>query len=382
MIDLLTERDFRTIAETHGDHCVSAYLPTHRLGVETQQDPTRLKNLLATAISELEALGMKARTAEELLQPATELLGDADFWQHGDLGLAVLLGPDGMHVHRLPEAVPELVVVSDRFHIKPLLGSVTNGESFWILALAQNQVRLLRGTRSDASEVGLGEIPESLAAALWYEDRERQLQYHTADRVGRGTMTATFHGHGAGKDTSDADLAQFLRAVDEGLDHVIDDSTAPIVLAGVDRVLTAFREVTRHRRVVDGEVTGNAEHMSPTELHEQAWPVVREQFESDRRAAEQAVLDAAKPVSRDVADTLLAAVEGRVESLFVPVGTQRWGTVRSDGTLGEEHSERQPGDRDLLDAAAVAALLAGGKVYDTGPEAVPGGGLVAAALRF
>jgi len=39
------------------------------------------------------------------------------------------------------------VVVSDRFHLKPLLPLLTGDGRFYILALSQNQVRLLQGTR-------------------------------------------------------------------------------------------------------------------------------------------------------------------------------------------------------------------------------------------
>ncbi|RPJ11944.1 MAG: hypothetical protein EHM37_10145 [Deltaproteobacteria bacterium] len=43
-------------------------------------------------------------------------------------------------------AFKELAVVSHRFHVKPLLPVLTSDGTFYILALSQNQLRLLEGT--------------------------------------------------------------------------------------------------------------------------------------------------------------------------------------------------------------------------------------------
>ncbi len=46
------------------------------------------------------------------------------------------------------------------------------------------------------------------------------------------------------------------------------------------------------------------------------------------------------------------------------------------------HEQKQPGDRDLLDVAGVATWSAGGKVHALEPAEIPGGGVVAAVLRY
>ena len=42
----------------------------------------------------------------------------------------------------------ELMVVAPGFHVMPLLALLTGDGLFYVLALSQNQVRLLAGTRS------------------------------------------------------------------------------------------------------------------------------------------------------------------------------------------------------------------------------------------
>jgi hypothetical protein len=82
---------------------------------------------------------------------------------------------------------------------------------------------------------------------------------------------------------------------------------------------------------------------------------------------------------------LPAARHGRVDSLFVALGVQKWG--KFDAATGgvDIHEERQPGDQDLLDLAAVQTFASAGNVYAVDPAQVPGGerhSPVAAVFRY
>jgi hypothetical protein len=77
-----------------------------------------------------------------------------------------------------------------------------------------------------------------------------------------------------------------------------------------------------------------------------------------------------------------AAVQGRVDKLFVAVGRQVWGRWNQDAQSAEVSAEKQPGDRDLLNLAAIQTLLQSGAVYALPPGEVPGGGLLAAVFRY
>ena len=46
------------------------------------------------------------------------------------------------------------------------------------------------------------------------------------------------------------------------------------------------------------------------------------------------------------------------------------------------HQNQEPGDQDLYDLAAVQTLTMGGTVYVVEPEDIPGGGNLAAAVRY
>lgn len=382
MIDVVSRDVLQQLVQTQRQTCVSLYLPTHRAGRELPQDPIRLKNLVAQARAELVSSGLRAPEANALLAPARALRDDAHFWANLSDGLALFLTDEGMQTFRLPNPVEELVVVADRFHLKPLLAVVATGELFYVLALSQNEVRLLQGGRYGISELELNDVPESLAEALWFDDRERQVQHHGAGRAGQGRVTATFHGHAMDKDASEDDLRRFLGAVATGVREIIGDQAAPLVLAGVDHLLATYRQVSRQQNTVEGGIMGNPEHLTPDELHDLAWPFVEPLFTQGRRIAAEAFRSRTGPTVSTVKEAVVAAHQGRVESIFVPLGRHRWGSFDPALMAVHERQERQPGDLDLLDDAAAFTLIHGGGVFAVEPSALPNDEPVAAVLRF
>ncbi|MDK3156606.1 hypothetical protein QPK87_08445 [Kamptonema cortianum] len=187
---------------------ISIYLPTERRSKETRQNPIRFKNLIRQAEEQLIEQGLKTQEAHQLLQAAHEL-DTYDFWQHQSDGLAIFISPSLFRYYRLPLDFEELAVVSDRFHLKPLLSLFTGDGQFYLLALSQNQVRLFQGSRFSISEVELENVPQGIAEALRYDDPEQQLQFHTRTQPARaegdsrsdpyGNRAAIFHGQGGGE---------------------------------------------------------------------------------------------------------------------------------------------------------------------------------------
>ena len=84
----------------------------------------------------------------------------------------------------------------------------------------------------------------------------------------------------------------------------------------------------------------------------------------------------------DVADVVVAAVDGRVDVLFVAVGIRAWGTYASQTrtvAIGDEASGHH---EDLLNLAAIHTVLNRGTVYALPPAEMPDGSSVAAVLRY
>jgi hypothetical protein len=388
-MNILSRDDLSTLMGRHKGLCVSIVMPTHRAGREIQQDPIRLKNLLVEAEERLLASGLRTPDAQELLEPAEKLLQGSPFWQRQSDGLALFLSSEVFRYYRLPFDFEELVVVTDRFHIKPLLPLLSGGGQFYVLALSQNEVRLLQGARYSVSEVDLEGVPESLAEALRYNDPERRLQFHTSTRTpgGTGQRPAIFHGHGVASADDPKDyISRYFHQIDEALQDLLRDEQALLVLAGVDYLHPIYKEANTYPYLVDEGIEGNPEELSAEELHERAWAIVQPLFliAQKEAAAQYRQLAGAgsEQASNDLKEVVPAAYHGRVEALFVAVGLQKWGTFDPATNAVQLHRGVKPGDEDLLDFAAVHTLLNGGTVYAVEPEKVPAEALLAALFRY
>lgn len=370
--------------------CISLYLPTHRAGLEWKKDPIRLKNLIREGEEQLAERGLQDGRVQELLEPARDLLPDDGFWRHQSDGLALFLADGDMRGYRLPQRFDELVLVQDRFHVKPLIPLISNDGNFNLLAISQNHVRLFEGSRDGLREMDLADIPENLREAVGYDWEERSLQFHTgAGPAGGGSPAgrprqAMFHGHGEPKDDAKEELEVFLRTVDDGIRRLIEDGQAPLVVAAVDYEIALYRRISKHSNLLEKGITGNPEHVPVHELHEKAWALVRPRFQ-------QAVVEAAERyeelagsgrTNSDPREVVPAAADGRVDTLFIPRGQRLWGRYDPEVRSVRREDGPGPGIDDLFDLAAIHTLTRRGTVYSVSDEEVPGPGPLAAIYRY
>jgi hypothetical protein len=380
---LLSKEELRTLVADHPGPCVSIYMPTHRSGEETRQDPIRFKNLLRKAEEQLIERGQRTVDARTLLEPAREMEGYSPFWRHLGDGLALFIAPDVTRTFSPPHRFEETLIVADRFYVKPLLPLLSGDGRYYILALSQNQVRLLEGTRDGASEVHPEELPGSLAEVLGEVDREKQLQFHTRASGRPGGRDAMFFGTGAGEGQAREDLLRYFRQIDASLRSLWQNERVPLVLAGVDYLLPLYQEASRYPLLLEG-IPGNPEELSVQELHGRAWEIVEPYFQSEQQAAWgrfKQMKDTAQ-ASQEIEEVVPAAYHGRVESLFVALGDQVWGTY--DPATGQVRFEQQADDgaEDLLQFASVHTLANRGSVYTTRQEQMEGSRHLAAVFRY
>ena len=361
-------------ATSSSSELVSIYLPTHRAGREVTQDPVLFRGLVANAAEEV--------AERELLAAAEGLVDDREFWAHGSAGLAVLVGPDGTTAVRLSEPTGAFAVVSDRFHLKPLVAALARRVEFDVLAMSRHSVRFVGVTGSRAVEIEVPGLPPSMPDALQWDDREPQLQSHSGGREGRGEVAATFHGQGGGSDARDADLDRYLHLVDHAVAHHRSGSTRPLVLAGVDDVVATYRKLTHCVHVVDEHVAGNPDQLRPAELADRARRFVPPAAADAERSARESFLAGTTATVRTVEQAVVAAAAGQVASVFVPADREYWGRYRPGHRLLEERDTREPGDHDLADVAATETLRHGGLAFVVPASDIPGGGTVAATFRY
>jgi hypothetical protein len=380
-VDLITADTMQSLLEPGAAPRVSIYLPTHRAGVDMAQDPIRLRKLLGEARSELVVAGTRGPEADALLEAARRLEHASTFWEGQGDGLALFVEPGRTRDFRLPGPVDELVVVADAYHVKPLWPLLAGSGAFHILALSRHRVRLLWADRYSVEPVDLpDDVPSDVEEAMRFADPEPQLQHRAVGRAGGGRVVAAFHGHGSGAERfGQVRTEAFLRAVDQGVRSLVDPTT-PVLLAGVDELVATYRNLSRLHRLLDAHVSGNTDELSDGELHQRALAIT-EPISRQRMAADVASFGAAgNRAAVDMEPVVVAAMTGRIATLFLPARVQVWGTF-DDGRVSI-HDERQPGDRDLLDLAGSAVWRLGGRLHVLEPDELPGPGPVAAILRY
>jgi len=384
MKSLVSIDELFSLAADKSEACVSIYMPTHRLGTQTQQDPIRFKNLTREAEEKLIAKGLRSQNARDLIQ-RVQAIDDYLFWQHQSDGLAIFISDNLFSYYCLPLDFPELVVVSDRFHLKPLLPLLTGDGQFYILALSQNQVRLFQGTRYKVKEVELEDVPTSIAEALKYDDPEKKLQFHTGTAGGAsGDRSAMFHGHGSGNDEQKDNILRYFRKVNAGLRELLKNQHYPLILAGVDYLLPIYQQANTYPHLLDEGITGNPDELKAEELHALAGKIVQPYFEQaiEESRSRYQELAGSGQTAINIEDVVADAYYQRVEYLFVPVGQQTWGLFDPETSQVNVHGKQELGDEDLMDLAALHTLLNGGTVYAVEPEKVPGGASIVAMLRY
>lgn len=385
-MDLLSKMDLKSLMVEHDHTCVSLFMPAHRVGTDVQQDPIRFRNLLNEAEERLIKSGMRKPDAQKYLEPARSLLNDPVFWQHQSDGLAVFISKGELQSYRLPLDFEELVVISERFHVKPLFSLFSSDSRFYILALSQNEIRLMEGTRFSVDEIEVEDIPENLAEALQWDDPEAHLQFHASEgpSTGGAAPETVFHGHGVSAEKeAKNNILRYFQKVDAGLKSLLAEETAPLILAGVDYLLPLYQDANSYRYLMEDRIYGNPEELSAKELHEKAWELLEPHFSSEQESAAEryAQLRETERASDELEEIVPAAYYGRVDELFVPIGVEVWGSFnRQSGELKIE--EDAANSKDLLNIAATYTYLNGGRVYALKPDELPDSSTAAAIFRY
>lgn len=364
--------------------CLSLYERTHRHAPENRQDPIRFAGLVdALQASLLQKL--TKRETESLLEPFRALAGDGRFWRQTLDGLAVLGDAEHFRTYRLQRPVPDLAVVADRFHLKPLLRTMQSSDRYQVLALSRQAFRLFEGDRDVLDEVEPdGRIPRDVTAALGEDLTESHLTAASYGGAG-GATTPMFHGHGGRPPEVAVDEERFFRVVDRGvLEFHSRPSGLPLVLATLPEHGGLFRRLSHNPLLVPEGIDADPGGLTAGELRERAWEVI-ERRSLSRLAALSDKFGAAKAAQRaydEIAPVAGAVVAGRVDTLFVEADRQVPGRV--DVSTGEIETGplSDPAIGDVLDQLGLLARRTGSEVLVLPAERMPTDSGVAALLRY
>lgn len=294
-------------------------------------------------------------------------------------GLVILIGEGRQSFLRVPGAVPEIAVVANRFHIRPLLAAVIDQEAY-VLALDGKHTRLLRIEGEKVEELDVPEMPRSIEEALGPEYSEKQRQMRSlGPNSHQGSVS---HGAGdRGSDVKDKDL-RFSQAIDRALVKFLNGSHARLILAADEPMLSIYRHASHLTTILEEPIVGSPRRATLDQLAAKARAILTHEREEQARA----LLDQChtlEPLGRTEADLnklIGAAKEGRVASLLLDRESVKWGFPDRDAF--DVYADQAPGAEDWLNLAAIETLANGGQVIeiDEEPELAAAGAI--GTLRY
>lgn len=377
--------------EYTGEPSISIYLPTHESWNEKEQDKIRYKNLLRKAEAELMVRGYDEKRTAEILKLANSLLDEEhdDFWRHQSNGLALFINEEDSFYFRLPREFDEEAVVSDTFHIKPLVPLVSRDRQYFVLTLDLSKARLYNGSQYMVSEIELpSDTPTSLEKATALDDPEKSLQFHTSGSPTGpdGERPGQFHGQGVSKDDlhHKKKILRFFQRLNDGVMEIIKDENAPLLLVGVDYLLPMYREANKYPHLLDHTVEHNPQDLTLEKLHEKTWTEVSAHFsnELDEALNEYGNKTPDNLASDNVAEVIKGAVHQRIDKLFIDLSTTKWGRYDEQNDQLVIDPDQKPQNEDLVDYAVRHTIANNGEIFMPAKDRMPNSSDMAAVFRF
>lgn len=382
--DLLREEGLLSLLDRATFPAVSFYVPMVRNGREVRENAIRFKDRLDAAEVQLRELDLYAHHFEDVFHGLRELRLDRLFWEHQEESLAGFLTVKDAWLYKLPIPVPEITVVSDRFHTKPLFSLFAENERFFVLSISQKKVEFYLASQFGWRRIHIPDLPHSIHEVFGGVAVEQSMQPHTV--VSNGSKRPIMHGQYSIKEDLKEDLKKYLRAIDHSLKPYLARQRAPLILASVQYYLPLYREVTHYRYLFDEGVTGNVDDLPENQLHQMAWQVVepyfRQRQEGAKKRLEETVGTHPERVARDLSTIIEKAVDGAIDTLFLAPDAYKWGHYNSLARIAVCNEEYTSGDYDLYDLASEKTWRFDGQVFLVSREQVPFYKEAAALLRY
>ncbi|ODT78347.1 MAG: hypothetical protein ABS76_24245 [Pelagibacterium sp. SCN 64-44] len=367
-VDIPSHKDLANLRAVRDEACVSIYLETTPLTQDIEKSRITFGNLGKEALTQLADAGLDKKRLARLIEELDDLADDDDFWRRQAHSLAVFVTPDSIRTFRLANRLTDMVEVSDRFHLKPLLRAVTFRNAAHVLAVSENAVRLVEiAADLPPTEVKVPDFPDS-----------------AADSVNKSTINDRSHSRRIhGSEGQKVQLAKYVRRIDAALRPVLAHQDLPLILAATEPVASLVRSVSG----LDFEpdiIAGSPDRLTEAELADAARKVLDARYARkiagfaelfDNRAGQNRAVT-------DLSDAARAVTFGAIDTLLVDIDNTVHGTV--DEETGAVTFSETPDavDYGIVDEIAGRALASGATVMAVRREDIPRGGDLAAILRY
>lgn len=363
-IDMPSRADVERLAAARDPHSVTIYVAT-----STVPDDIDVNRLSARAgvDAALERLHERAprHAVAAITEQLEELLEDDEFWRDMGRSLAIFVTPTSIVEFRLVNALEHHVSVSDRFAITPILRAVTFPNAAFVLALSQNDARLVEVSADEPAErVDVAGLPSDAANAVGL-----------ASLGGRSP-----YGRMQGGEGRKVRLAQYARLVDHALRPVLNARSLPLILAATEPLASIYRNLAGHGHLAAEGIEGNPDELTEAQLADAARGVLDRIHAGELAALRETFLErrATGRAATDLSELARAAAFGAIATLAVDMDAEVPGTVGEDGALTLDDDS----DHDVVEEIVRLALGSGARVLAVRRADMPEDAQAAGILRF
>jgi hypothetical protein len=388
-IEIPALAEFKALAQIKGETCVSLYIPTSPLGDDAKLNRTVFKDITREALLQLKEAGADKKKIAVFEERFEHLAGpehnvqDEDkirklqrakpdpiesFWHYQANGLAVLVTPDMIRTFRLPDRPKPLAEVAGRLHLTPLIRAMTSPHDIFVLALAEESVRLIHAFANfPPMRMQISDLPRNAERAtrrpsIHVRAPRRRLQNLEGEKVL---------------------LHQYVRKVEQAVHKALAGLNMPLVLAAAEPIATIFRSFNTYPRLADEVIEGNPDPITDAELEDAAIPVLDRLYSRELKAV-IALYEELKPrrATTDISYAAHAATAGAIDQLLVDLDAVVPGLVSDiDGSVIYSASDDAE-TYSVVDEVARRALSTGARVLGARREELPDRAPLAAILRY
>lgn len=369
----LPKKVFETLANKHYAHCVSIYLPMPKIGKEQKEHlaQANLKSCIKEVHKTLSEYQLHEDEINKYIKPIEELIINSELWRNPSEGLAIFLDSEELTYYMLPIPFETKTYVASHFYLKPLLPLYHENGIYYLLELSQDYVKLYEASKYSFKDLHLKSFaPDQLEKAVGFDYRPKMLQF----RSGQDAFSSgSFHGHGEGKDDKKKELFTFFRAIDKGLMLEIKNHDAPLIIACVNELFNNYKEANTYPNLFNKNISGDPEFIEKNQLHKDSWKLIKAYFGKTKQTKlnQFTELYNTPKTSYQISDIIPAALNGKIDTLFVENNTDLYGTYNKLNGKIKLDKERKINNASLTNLTALKTFLQGGKVYLLDADEMP-----------
>lgn len=380
--DFSTE-ELRAIVSASGP-CVTIQLLLESLPTGQNRTRDRVKKAIREAEEQLRSRSISDERIEGLLDGLQEIADDLEL-RRDRRNLVILRSPEVALYFLMSGSMPDCVRTGEHFYVEPLVRQQREeNRTFFMLTLSQKLIRLVRSNGREFVEVDLpASLPRNLEDFMQTKPPDHRLSGRSTAGPSTGSMNGVSFTTLADREAKGAYLSNFFRAIDRGVREALNHGGAPLLLAGVDYEVSLYRKVNTYPHLAENDLIG-APGEPDAEFHTRASEVIQSSFDAPVNAllSEFANLSGTPRTSTSTKEIVTALSDGRVSHLFVAECTDQPGLFDEETYKVRAHRQAEPGDEDLVNLAAVQALLTSSEIFYLPRNKMPHGAQLAALFRF